>query len=329
MTRVFINGIDSLLGAGLAQQLSANPDVSIIGLGRKTPPAPIGHAEFLIAHLTGRQLRELLRTEGVEVVVQLAFAGAESPAASREEAIQQNILGSMELLGACVGTGVRRVLVRSHTAVYGASPLNPTFISEGRPLARINAPGVVRDFAEVEQFLAEFAAQHRDLAIIPLRLAPLIGGWSPFVDYLAQSEPRILLGFDPTIQLLHLSDAVAAFALATLSDACGAFNFASEDTLCLSQIIKLAGRRPAPVFEPVVNLALATGSRDVLGLWPFDISFLRHSCVVDTARARCELGWAPTYTALEMLQQLSPTDRAAESRETAEEALRAFLARRS
>jgi UDP-glucose 4-epimerase len=138
----------------------------------------------------------------------------------------------------------------------------------------------------------------------------------------------MLFGFDPCLQLLHLDDAVAGFALAALAGAGGAYNLATEDTVCLSQAIKLAGRQPASVFEPMVNLSIAMGSRDALGLWPFDIGFLRHSCVADTTRARCQLGWAPTYTALEALQHLSANGQAVKSHETSEEALRAFLARK-
>jgi UDP-glucose 4-epimerase len=235
----------------------------------------------------------------------------------------------MELLGACVGAGVGRVLVCSHTAIYGASPLNPTFIGESRPVARSHAPGVIRDFAEVEQFLVEFGTQHPELAIVPIRCAPLIGGWSPIVDYLTQREPCTLLGFDPGMQLLHLDDAATAFALAALAQASGAFNVAAADTLCLSQMIKLAGKQAAPVFEPVVKLALAMGKRDVLGLWPFDINFLRYSCVVSTTKAHDELGWTPAHTAIDTLQYLSANGQAGESHEISEEALQAFLARRS
>ncbi len=329
MTRVFINGIDGLFGAKIAQALSANPTVTIIGLGRTTPSAPVGRAEYLTARLSGRQLRELLRIEQIDVVIHLAFAGAESPIASREDAVQQNVLGSMELLGACVGSRVRRVLVQSHTAVYGANPLNPSLITETRPIARSHAPSVIRDYTEVEQFLTDFALQHPALCIVPLRCASLLGAWSPIIDYLTQTEPHMLVGFDPCLQFLHLDDAVAGFALAALAPTCGAFNLAADETLCLSQAIKLVGKQPKLVLEPVVSLALALGSRDALGLWPFEPSFLRHSCVTDTTKARNELGWAPTHTASAALQALNANDQAVEHRETTEEALRAFLARRS
>lgn len=329
MTRVLINGIDGLLGAKVAERLSAEPDVTIIGLGQGTPPAPIGRAEYLTARLGGRQLLELLRSEGVDVVVHLAFAGAERPARSREEAVQLNVLGSMELLGACAGAGVGRVLLRSHTRVYGASPLNPTFIGEERPIVRSNAPGVLRDYAEVEQFVAEFAANHPELAVVPVRCAPLVGGWSPFVNYLGQPGPRMLVGFDPCVQVLHLDDAAAGFALAALADLRGPVNLAACDTLCLSQAIKLAGRQPVALLEQVVSLAMTMGNSAILGAWPYDISFLRHSCVADTRRAREELGWEPATSAADALASLQTNGRAGVSREMSEEALRAFLARRS
>lgn len=329
MTRIFINGIDGLLGARVAELLSVVPDVHIVGLGRSKPPAPIGRAEWLAARLKGKQLVELLRTEGVEVVIHLDFAGVEWPAESRELAVQQNVIGSMELIGACAAAGVRRLVLRSHAGVYGASPLNPTMIAEDRPVARAALSGLLRDFAEVEQFAADFAARRSDIVVVPMRLASLVGCWSPVVDYLTTPGPRTLVGFDPRIQLLGLDDAADAFARAALSSVSGPFNLASDDTLRLSQAIRLAGQQPSGLFEPMVTLALTMGNRDILGHWPFDLSFLRYSCVVDTQRAKCELCWAPTHEAAELLQTMRSNGRIVEDRAAAEAALREFLARRS
>ena len=329
MTRVFINGIDGLLGARVAELLSLSPEVHIVGLGRSKPPAPVGRAEWLAARLTGKQIAELLRAEHIDVVIHLDFAGAERPAESREHAVQHNVIGTMELLGACAATGVQRILLRSHIGVYGASPLNPTLIAEDRPIARGTLSGVLRDFAEVEQFAADFAARRSEPVIVPLRLASLIGTWSPLVNYLSSPGPIVLVGFDPRIQLLGLDDAADGFARAALTAACGPFNLASEDTLRLVQAIRLAGQQPRAMLEPVVSLALTMGNRDILGHWPFDLSFLRYSCVVDTQRARCELGWAPRQSAADLLQSMRANGRLNDDRAASEAALREFLARRS
>ncbi len=330
--RVLINGIDGLLGTHVSELLSAEPEVEqIIGLGRNRPPAPVGRAELLTTRLSGRQLAKLLQSERINTVVHLDFAGAERPTLSREEAVQHNVLGSMELLGACATAGVRRVVLRSHAYVYGASPLNPTFISEEHPIARSGLAGLTRDLAEVERFCAEFAARHSKIAVVPIRCAPLVGAWSPLIGYLRQPDPRMLVGFDPCLQVLHHDDAAAGFVLAACTEVDGPINLATEDTLCLSQAIKLAGSRPAMMLDQVLTMAINMGNRDVLGRWPFDVSFLRHSCVVDLRRAQCVLGWSPMYSAAECVQSLAAPQLSENGvrADNAEEALQAFLSRRS
>jgi UDP-glucose 4-epimerase len=201
-------------------------------------------------------------------------------------------------------------------------------MAEERPIARGGLSGLLRDYAEVEQFAASFAAQRPELTVVRLRCAPLLGAWSPMADYFARPGPRMLLGFDPCIQLLHLDDAAAAFASAALGAGAGPYNLAADDTLCLSQAIRLAGQQPVPLPEPAVALALALGNRTLIGSWPFDLAFLRHSCIADTRRAKRELGWAPAHGAVDTLRALRANGRAPEERPSGE-ALQAFLNRRS
>lgn len=328
MTTILINGLSSPLGAAVARRLSTRPEVNVIGLARTMPPAPIGRAEWLTARLRGAQMAELLRAEAVDTVIHLDFAGADAPTASREEAIQHNIIGSMELLGACAAAGVRQVVLRSHIGVYGPLPSNPTFISERRPIARTGLHGLLRDFCEVELFAAEFREPHPDLCLTVVRCSHMLGAWSPLVAYFSQANPRMLVGFDPCLQLVHLEDAAEAFACAALTPATGAFNIAAEETLALSQAIRLAGKQPQSVFEPLLGLTAAIDGHEALGAWPYPIGFLRHSCIVDTQRARSELGWAPTYSSTDILQALRLNGQAP-CPDEAEAALRAFLERRS
>lgn len=322
MTKVLINGIGGELGAQVAQRLSKCSEVAVIGLGRQNPPAPVGRADWLVARLTGHQLVELLRAEGVDTVVHLEFLGADAPPGDREAAVQQNVLGSMELLGACLAAGVRHVVIRSHTGVYGASPTNPTLIDEGQPVAHTGLSGVVRDMAEVEQFIADFAPRHPDLTVATLRCAPIIDGWSPLISYLTQPTPRMIFGFDPIIQLVQISDAAEAFVRAALTPMAGAFNIAADDTLRLSQAIRLAGRQPVSVLEPLLG-------NQKTAIWPFDRTFLRYGCIGDTRRAKKILGWSPACSAAEALQALRTNGHAIEDRATSEAALRAFLERKS
>jgi UDP-glucose 4-epimerase len=220
---------------------------------------------------------------------------------------------------------VGQVIVRSHSAVYGASPLNPTLISEARSLARDGLSGLLRDYAEVEQFVAEFAPSHPAMRLATLRCAPLAGCWSPLIDYLRQPAPQTLLGFDPALQLLHVDDAVEAFALAATRPCAGAYNLAADDPVGLAQAIRLAGQQPRPTLEPLLARADSPGSPALP--WPLGRAFLRYGCLADTARARRELGWAPAHRTAAMLRAARSPD-APPNQADSEAALRAFLSRR-
>jgi UDP-glucose 4-epimerase len=91
----------------------------------------------------------------------------------------------------------------------------------------------------------------------------------------------------------------------------------------------LAGRQPVPLLEPAVALALALGNRGIIGSWPFDLAFLRHSCIADTGRARRELGWAPAHGAADTLRAMRANGRAPEEPPSGDTALQSFLSRRS
>jgi UDP-glucose 4-epimerase len=328
MRKVLINGVGGVLGARVARRLCEQDDVAVIGLGRREPNAPVGRAEWFVAQLSGLQLVELLEAEQIDTVIHLDFAGDNGPPESHEAAVQQNVLGTMELLGACARADVKQVVVRSHSWVYGANPLNPMMIDERRPVARSDLHGFLRDLAEVEVFMGEFAAQHPNLNVVSLRMAPLVGTKSPLIAYFSQPGPRTLIGFDPSLQLLHIEDAVSALVHFALTPCAGAFNIAADDAVCISQAIRLCGQQPMPTINAMIKPSAMIGDRSQLRRWPVDVSFLRHSCIVDTYRARQELGWVPTRSAAESISAARLNGNAPLDRDASEESLRAFLSRK-
>jgi UDP-glucose 4-epimerase len=332
MTTILINGIGSLLGARVAQILSADASLRLVGLDSHMPIAPVGRTKVLTAALDGPQLVDLLHAEQVAGLIHLAFLGEEDIAPDREVAVQQNVLGSMELLGACARAGVQRVVLRSSTQVYGAIPTNPVFLPEQQPIVRPRHSSLLRDYFEVETFATNVAHTHPDMQIVMLRCAGLLGGgvWSPLTRYLTQLHPPTLLGFDPRIQVLHLDDAAVAIALAATGSTTGCFNLAADPPVKLVQAVRLAGHQPLLCLEPFVDAAIALGlSHDLTRGWPFERDFLRYACVADTRRAQAELGWIPRHAAAAVLRELGGGRNVYASWEQTELVLQTFLSRRS
>ena len=309
MTTALITGIHGRLAALVAGVLAGQADVRVIGVDRGPPEKLLRGVEMRVSDLRGRPLLELLRSTGADVVVHLAQIGEERSAPGRETAVQGNVISTMELLGACVVAGVRRVVLRSSTLIYGARHDLPAFVTEAAPARPAGHAGLVHNYVEIERFVGDFAGKHPDLSIAVLRCAGLVGAAvsSPLARYFGQPLPPVLLGFDPRIQVLHPDDAAVAFALAALANGVdGPFNLAADDPLTLSHAIQLADRRSLPLPGPLFDAAELFGAARRIGVLPFDVDFLRYSCVADPRRAHETLGWTPQHTAEAALRELAP-----------------------
>jgi UDP-glucose 4-epimerase len=277
--------------------LGARPGVRIASIGVS------GDARQIDQLPRGQALEALLRELSPAVVLHLDQPGEERPG---ERAGQ---LQTIDLLGACEAIGVGRVVLRSSTLVYGASPDSPAFLCEAALLRAEQQPGLQRDYVAIEQAAQAAALRSPAMEVAILRCAPLVGGQisSPLARYLSQPRPLTLLGFDPRLQVLHTDDAVVAFALAALVPVRGAFNLAADDVISLGRAIRQAGRQPLPLGPLAFSGARLTQplTGPIRASLPFDPAFLQYACVADTTRARSELGWAPQHTAAKAIAELT------------------------
>jgi 1-acyl-sn-glycerol-3-phosphate acyltransferase len=75
----------------------------------------------------------------------------------------------------------------------------------------------------------------------------------------------------------------------------GTFNVAGEGVVLLSQAIRIAGRPPLPIPEPLVSVA-AELLRRSLDFSPEQVRFLQFGRVADTTAARERLGFTPKWS---------------------------------
>jgi UDP-glucose 4-epimerase len=310
MKTLLITNLSSDLGQRIARLLSARAAVRVIGTAARGSIPQNESWEVFSPPQTRHQLVELLRSEQVDTLLHLDVLGEEQPAQHGETTFLHNVQGSAELLGACAAAKVRRVVLRSSSMVYGAHVRNPAFIEETRALSTRRQFGLLREYIALDRFASEFAATHPAVEVLCLRCAALVGDGisSPLARYLAQPAPRMLLGFDPRMQIMHPDDAAAAFTLATTSSATGALHIAADDPLTLKHLLRLAGKQPVQIPTVLLDGAVRLGmQRTLLGAWPWHRDFLRFGCVVDTRRARAKLAWQPLYTAHTILRDLQHT----------------------
>ena len=90
-----------------------------------------------------------------------------SPARARDTTYAHELesIGTLNVLAAAAAAGVRHVVLRSFTAVYGARGQNPNFLTEDLPLQPSPGLAWVRDKLEAEQHAASFARRYPQMAV--------------------------------------------------------------------------------------------------------------------------------------------------------------------
>lgn len=106
-------------------------------------------------------------------------------------------------------------------------------------------------------------------------------------------------------QVVHSDDVADAYRRAVLSEVRGAFNIAADPVLDAQVVAQAWGSRTVPVPAGLVRTGADLAWR--LRLVPADAGWVDlglQTPLMDTGRARRELGWAPTRDALSVVEEL-------------------------
>ncbi|WP_433436737.1 NAD-dependent epimerase/dehydratase family protein [Nonomuraea sp. CA-141351] len=305
---VLVTGVSRHIGARVASVLSSDPDISrVIGVDTVPPPSlmrdggiSLGRTEFVRVDLRSPDIAQVIAAADIDTVVHMSLVSAPSRSSGRAAMKEHNVIGTMQLLGACQRSAtVRRVVVRSTTAVYGSSPRDPAVFTEDLEPQDGPTHGYAKDAAEVEGYVRGFARRRPDVTVSMLRFANFMGPGvdSPLTRYFTQPVLPTVFGFDPRLQFVHEDDAVEVLRRMATEDHPGTFNVAGAGVLLLSQCARRAGRPSLPLPSPAFKVLGDTARRmGLVEYSPEQVRLLCHGRAVDTSALEAALGWKPKFT---------------------------------
>ncbi|MCW2614518.1 MAG: NAD-dependent epimerase/dehydratase [Frankiales bacterium] len=303
---VLVTGVSRYLGGRLAGVLAADPSIErVIGVDTVAPrpqqSAGLGRTEFVRADIRNPLIAKVIAQAGVDTVVHMNVIATPLGAGGRTAMKEINVIGTMQLLAACQkAPTMRRLVVKSTTAVYGSSPRDPAMFTEDVEPRSLPKSGYAKDAVEVEGYVRGFGRRRPDVSLSLLRFTNFIGPAieTPLTRYLGLPVVPTVFGFDPRVQLCHEDDGIEVLRRATVEDHPGIFNVGGSGVLLLSQALRRLGKAAVPVPSPAVSLvARAFRTAGVVDFSPEQMRYLEHGRVTDVSRLAAELGWSPRPTA--------------------------------
>jgi UDP-glucose 4-epimerase len=326
---VAVTGPTGEIGTSVVRALEHEDRVDrVLGMARRPfDPASRGwrKTEYRQGDVLDRAAAEAFVADA-DVVVHLAYLIV----GSREESQRINLAGTRNVFEATVSADrPRRLVYTSSLAAYGYHADNPVPLTEDVPARGSPEHYYSAQKAACEALLRETTAG-ADLQVYVLRPCIVAG---PEATLLVRSLPwrraaarlpevaRRMLGRVPGLpvlpdpgvrfQLVHHDDVATAVCLAVVgAGPPGAYNLAGDGEVTASEFARALGGYAIPVPGGLVGLTSKLVER--LPFLPAELEWVhaaRHPMLMDTTKARRQLGWAPARTAHETLAAMVDAER--------------------
>jgi UDP-glucose 4-epimerase len=324
--RVIVTGASGNVGTSVLEALAAEPQVEeIVGIARRVPEVEMPKVEWIGADVVEDALEPIF--DGADAVIHLAWAIQPS----RDESVTEriNVEGSRRVFEATAAAGVPALVHASSVGAYSPGPKGRQ-VDESWPVDGIETSFYSRHKAACEDLLDDLERRAPRLRIVRLRpglifkseagseIRRLFAG--PFLPgFLVQKRLVPLIPRVPRLrfQAVHSRDVGEAYRQAVVRDVSGAFNIAADPEIGVEELCEFFGARsfplPAGALRGAASLSWKLRAQPSPPGW---IDLALGVPMMDTTRAREELGWEPSISSLDALEDLLDGMRNAEGGKT-------------
>ncbi|MCU1530732.1 MAG: epimerase [Arthrobacter sp.] len=320
--RIVITGATGNAGTALLRRLATanaeGEDLQIVGISRRHPeslvPPYLGvewHSADVGVSEDIPRLEAIM--QGADAVVHLAWQI--QPNHRLDELSRTNVNGTANMLAATKKAGVRHFVCASSVGAYSRADKDRR-VAEDWPTDGIPGSHYSQHKARQEALLNEFEDANPEITVARLRPGLIfqkdagseIGKYflGRLIPRALPPKPRIPLLPVPqefVFQAVHADDIADAYWRVLQRRASGAFNVAAEPVIDPNALGWLLGARrvmplPLPLLRAVVDLTWRARLQPTDAGW---VDMAAGAPIMDTTRAREELGWSPGPSSLQTI----------------------------
>jgi nucleoside-diphosphate-sugar epimerase len=252
---------------------------------------------------------------GADAVIHLAWLIQPG----RDESVTRavNVTGSERVFNAAAEAKVPALIYASSVGAYSPGPKD-RFVDESWPTDGIPTSFYSRHKAQTERLLDRLEQEHPEMRVVRMRpglifkrdaateirrlfLGPFLPRSlvRPSLIPIVPDTPRL------RFQAVHSLDVGDAYRRAALADVSGAFNLAADPPIGPPELAELLGARRVKI--PAAALRTGAAVTYALRLQPTEPGWVDMGLgvpLMDSGRAKSELGWTPACSGLDALGEL-------------------------
>lgn len=303
---VLVTGAAGYIGHQLVEALAAERDGigTIVAVDVRPTPTDecLDGVTYRVADVRDPALASIMQEHAIDTLVHLAAIVTPGKDSSRELEYSIDVLGTENVLRACLTAGVRHLIVTSSGAAYGYHADNAVPLAEDAPL-RGNPEFAYSDHKrQVEELLARARVEHPELRQLVFRPGAILGAstHNQITDLFEKPFVLGVAGSNTPFTFIWDRDVVACLLKGVREEASGIYNLAGDGMTPMPEIARRLGKRYVPLPAWLLRVALAVAHPLHLSQYgPEQVDFLRYRPVLSNARLKDEFGYTP---------QLSSTD---------------------
>jgi len=303
---VLVTGAAGYLGSQLLAALARTPPSGgVVAVDVRDFPAErrLPGIDYCTADVRSPELEALFRSKRPRIVVHLASIVTPGKDSNREFEYSVDVLGTENVLKACLAAGVEKIVVTSSGAAYGYHADNPAWIGEDWPVRGNEAFAYAHHKRLVEEMLARWRSRHPELKQVVLRVGTILGATvrNQITDLFEKPNLIAIAGSDSPFVFIWDQDVAGSILHAISTDKGGIYNVAGDGALTIREIAARLGKRRVVLPAWLLSAALAVLKRLRLTQYgPEQIDFLRYRPVLDNRRLKEEFGYVPRKTSSEV-----------------------------
>jgi UDP-glucose 4-epimerase len=300
---VLVTGSDGYLGRKLIEALAGEREgfENIVALDVRDTPQQERQAgiQYLRTDIRSPELGNIFGQFHIDNVVHLASIVTPGKKPDRAFEYSVDVLGTQNVLDACIASNVGKIIITSSGAAYGYHPDNSAWLDEDDAL-RGNPEFAYSDHKRlVEEMLARYRQEHPGFKQLIFRPGTILGDTAnnQITAYFEKPIIMGLMGVDAPFVLIWDKDVIGCIMKGIKEDLTGIYNLAGDGIITMREMASMLGK---PYLSlPVWLLRASLWILKKCGLTqygPEQIGFLRYRPVLSNRRLKQVFGYVPEKT---------------------------------